>query len=198
MTIHEVELHLAEMGIDKKDDNVQAILAAYRDRDVIAEELESSLSISPTKSQFTIDSMEVCGTRYVHVEEDVMDNGSDTANLTNASTTYCRHLDSAGFRTLASGTGELPMTEIPEQQVVSQEKNQELMAWLDSLEMGQYCELFEDYGITVHELPNLTGQTLQGMGVQNPEHRAILLRELSNFQTVDEEIEVHDVDDLTE
>mmetsp|Transcript_27898 Transcript_27898/g.50338 ORF Transcript_27898/g.50338 Transcript_27898/m.50338 type:complete len:232 (-) Transcript_27898:50-745(-) len=210
MTPHEVESYLDELGIDKHDESVQAILVAYQADHDIAEEVEvTSDAASPmSRNHHSTESIEVCGHRYLPVDDDFLQSPYGSAY----GSTFSQHVSTMNNTppsfSLADGhdghdgeivnTGDarnvvdIP-TYLPEQLLA----NQEVLTWLKSLELGQYAPIFEDYGITANELPNLSGQTLQGMGIENAQHRAMLLRELANFQTVDEEIEVQDVEELT-
>ena len=206
MTPHEVGSYLDELGIDKHDECVQAIMVAYQADHDIAEEVEvTSEAVSPSsKHHHSTDSIEVYGHRLVPVDEDFLQSPYGSAY---GSTTFSQHVSTMNNTTPESHSlhdghdghdGEIVNTgdsrhaiDIP-----TYLPEQEVLTWLKSLELGQYAPIFEDYGITANELPNLSGQTLQGMGIENAQHRAVLLRELANFQTVDEEIEVQDVEEI--
>eukprot|EP00668_Euglena_longa_P005671 GGOE01006699.1.p2 GENE.GGOE01006699.1~~GGOE01006699.1.p2 ORF type:complete len:206 (-),score=62.60 GGOE01006699.1:909-1472(-) len=165
LSLTQAEDQMIQLGLGE-DERVQAVLAAYRDKE-IEEEVDSVGSDSPLRRQPSGDSMSVCGPSVAVDEE--MD--------------YSR-------RELMTSVLQ-GCADIPEQLITSHE----IFSWLESLDLVQYCGIFEEFAISPNELPNLSGQTLQGMGISNPEHRAIILRELANFHTIDEEIDVQDVEE---
>eukprot|EP00993_Chasmostoma_nieuportense_P004147 NODE_4832_length_735_cov_6.406250_g4670_i0.p1 GENE.NODE_4832_length_735_cov_6.406250_g4670_i0~~NODE_4832_length_735_cov_6.406250_g4670_i0.p1 ORF type:complete len:223 (-),score=84.01 NODE_4832_length_735_cov_6.406250_g4670_i0:66-650(-) len=170
---YDLEAQLEEMGLDPMDENVQALLAAYRpvqsdiDEDDIPEESRTVSPApdhrSPTRHNPTHPEIEE---DELHVEQE-QEQRSEEARL-----------------------GSLGI-EIPGE--LAHIKDIEVKLWLETLHLEHLGAMFEECGISVADIPGLTNASLRMMGVTNPDDCATLLNAISTHQTVEEEIEEEDL-----
>ena len=59
----------------------------------------------------------------------------------------------------------------------------DITEWLRSLGFEQYATAFEDHGIDIRVLPELTAEDLKDLGVGMIGHRRLLLRAIADLRT---------------